>query len=276
MDINIIDFDTTIGKKKPRTIAGIQNTNDCPFCNVADLVDIIDTDGNIILLKNKYNVMDPSTQLVLIETDVCKSDIPDYPREQIRRVMNFGIRHWIEMLNSGQYRSVIFFKNYGPLSGGTIQHPHMQLVGYPDLAPELMYDPSEFEGITIYTAKGVELNASTSPRIGFSEYNIVLSEEAYSSTDLNGKCALLPKEDSINVLADLLQETIAFMKDFFRRPNFSYNIFFYNVDGQLRAKIMPRFATPPMFVGYNIRLRPTSIPTFAENLKAHLIKKGFK
>lgn len=276
MDMNIVDFNTTIGVKKPRTIAGIQNTDDCPFCNVAELTDIIHTEDNIILLKNKYNVMEPSTQLVLIETDQCKSDIPDYTKDHFHKVMNFGIRHWIDMLNSGQYRSVIFFKNYGPLSGGTIQHPHMQLVGYPDLEPELMFDRREFDGIQIFKDKGVELNTSTTPRIGFSEYNLVCSDEAYDSLELGDKCALMPKEDSINLLADLLQETIAFMKDYFKRPNFSYNIFFYNVDGRLRAKVMPRFATPPMFVGYNIHLRPTSIPVFAEKLKEHLNNKGIR
>ncbi len=275
MDINIINFDTTIGKKKPRTIAGMVNTNECPFCNVAALVDIIDTDGNIILVRNKYNVMDPSTQLVLIETDQCHSDIPDYPEEQMRRIIRFGVQHWITMLNSGQYRSVIFFKNFGPMSGGTIQHPHMQLVGYPDLDPELMYDTAEFEGITIYQYKGVELNASTTPRIGFSEYNLVLHAEAYTDTNLNGKSALMPKTDSLDLLADLIKETVTFIKEFYNRPNFSYNLFFYNVEGKLRVKIMPRFATPPMYVGYNIHLRPTSIPDFAENLKKHIKNKVF-
>ena len=273
--INIIDFNTTIGVKKPRTIDGMQNTSSCPFCNVKELVDIIDTDGNIILLKNKYNVMEPSNQLVLIETDQCHWDIPDYPKEQMRRILRFGIKHWISMLNSGEYRSVIFFKNYGPMSGGTIQHPHMQLVGYPDLDPGLMYHKEEFAGITIYNSNGVELNAATTPRIGFSEYNLLLNDAAYDTTDIHDAIALTPKKESVDVLADLIKETITFMKEFFHRPKFSYNIFFYNIEGKLRAKILPRFATPPMYVGYNIHLRPTSIPDFAQRLSCHLKNSGY-
>ena len=278
MEINIIDFNTTIGVKKPRTIQGIANTIDCPFCDVEHLVNIIDTDDNIILLKNKYNVMEPSDQLVLIETDQCKSDIPDYPKEQMRRVIHMGVKHWIEMLNCGKYRSVIFFKNFGPMSGGTIQHPHMQLVGYPELDPELMFDPVEFEGLKIYEGQGVELNTSTNPRIGFSEYNLVLHDEAYADMGadaVTAQAALTPREDSLNLLADLIKETVTFMKNYFKRPNFSYNLFFYNVEKQMRVKIMPRFATPPMYVGYNIHLRPTSIPSFAENLKNHLKEQGY-
>lgn len=278
MEINIIDFNTTIGVKKPRTIQGIANTIDCPFCDVEHLVNIIDTDDNIILLKNKYNVMEPSDQLVLIETDQCKSDIPDYPKEQMRRVIHMGVKHWIEMLNCGKYRSVIFFKNFGPMSGGTIQHPHMQLVGYPELDPELMFDPVEFEGLKIYERQGVELNTSTNPRIGFSEYNLVLHDEAYADMGADAvttQAALTPREDSLNLLADLIKETVTFMKNYFKRPNFSYNLFFYNVEKQMRVKIMPRFATPPMYVGYNIHLRPTSIPSFAENLKNHLKEQGY-
>jgi len=49
MEINIVNFNTTIGVKKPRTIQGMANTSDCPFCDVEHLVGIIETDDNIIL-----------------------------------------------------------------------------------------------------------------------------------------------------------------------------------------------------------------------------------
>ena len=58
----------------------------CPFCDVENLTGILATEGNIILLKNKYNVMVPSDQLVLIETDQCESDIPDYTPEHMHRL----------------------------------------------------------------------------------------------------------------------------------------------------------------------------------------------
>ena len=84
MNINLLSFNVSIGKKKPRTIKGYKPADSaCPFCAVDKLVDIIDTDGSIILLKNKYQVIENSYQLVLIENDVCHSDIPDYTPEHL-------------------------------------------------------------------------------------------------------------------------------------------------------------------------------------------------
>ncbi|WP_429877890.1 DUF4931 domain-containing protein [Fictibacillus sp. NRS-1165] len=32
---------------------------------------------------------------------------------------------WKKSIQSGHYQFVIFFKNHGPYSGGTLRHPHM-------------------------------------------------------------------------------------------------------------------------------------------------------
>ncbi|MBR1695594.1 MAG: DUF4931 domain-containing protein, partial [Selenomonas sp.] len=47
----------------------------------------------------------------------------------------------------------------------------------------------------------------------------------------------------------------------------SYNIFFYQLPGQVYAKIMPRFATPPLYVGYGIHVRPTNIAEAVAEIK---------
>ena len=65
MNINLIKFNTDIGKTKPENI--INTDNACPFCDVKNLRDIIETDGDIIFLKNKYNVIEGADQFVLIE-----------------------------------------------------------------------------------------------------------------------------------------------------------------------------------------------------------------
>ena len=51
MNINLIRFNTDIGKTKPENI--IHTENACPFCDVANLTGILDTDGDIIFLRNK-------------------------------------------------------------------------------------------------------------------------------------------------------------------------------------------------------------------------------
>lgn len=278
MNVNLIDFNISIGRRKPRTmVAGVSEHDVCPFCDVAGLKDILATEGNIILLKNKYNVMEPADQLVLIETDQCHSDIPEYTPEHMRKVLRFSLRHWLTLVNSEEYKLVILFKNFGPLSGGTLRHPHMQIIGFPDVDPELTYDPEEFEGIPVLTSNGVEVNISNQPRVGFTEINLILRPEAYSSkvTFAEGKIqapAPLPLPQAMDTLADYIRGSVAYLKEIDRRDDdsFSYNLFFYIYQGRVHVRLMPRYPTSPLFIGYSIHLKPTNREQTAEKLREKL------
>ena len=248
MEINLIGFNTAIGRKKPENI--INQTVACPFCDRDNLSGIIDTDGDLILLKNKYNVIEGADQFVLIESKVCHSDMPDYSAEHMHRLIRFGVRHWQKMQDSGKYETVIFFKNFGPMSGGTLRHPHMQIVGFHSLTEHLTFDPMEFQGLTIHEKNGVDFNISTCPRIGFSEFNIV------------------PKTaEPLDTVADDIQIAVDYLMNHFNKRCNSYNIFFYQEHGILRAKVMPRFATSPLFIGYNIRFRPSNLEDLRDDVR---------
>ena len=249
MDINLARFNTNIGRQKPENI--VHSEAACPFCEPDKLTDIIATDGDIILLKNKYNVLDEADQFVLIEGKDCWADMPDYPPAHMHRLIAFGMRHWAQMRTSGKYNTVLFFKNYGHYSGGTIRHPHMQLVGFPHLRPELLFQRSEFDGLTVAEKDGVTLNLSTRPRIGFWELNIVPRDAA--ETD---------------AIADYIQIAVDFLMHRFHRRLDSYNIFFYNGGDDVFVKVMPRFATSPMFVGYNIHLVPSNLEEIRERIQS--------
>lgn len=247
MNINLIGFNTDVGKTKPENIVHADNA--CPFCDVEHLTDIIDTDDDIIFLKNKYLVIEDADQFVLIEGRECKVDMPSYSREKMRRVIKMGLKHWRRLLNCGKYEEVLFFKNFGPMSGGTIRHPHMQLVGFPKLNSELLFDPAELRGVVIARQDNVELNVSNFPRVGFGELNVVVEEGG-----------------SFDTLADFLQIGVHYLMNFFRKNLQSYNIFFYRREKVIYAKIMPRFATSPYFVGYNIHFLPRNVPQIAEEV----------
>ena len=147
MDINLALFNTNIGRQKPENI--VHSEAACPFCEPDKLTGIIETDGDIILLKNKYNVLEGADQFVLIEGSECWADMPDYTPEHMHRLIAFGMRHWARLRRSGKYEAVLFFKNYGHYSGGTIRHPHMQLVGFPHLQTQLLFRRSDFEGLKV-------------------------------------------------------------------------------------------------------------------------------
>ena len=252
MKINLIPFDMKIGSNKPENI--VHRENDCPFCHPEGLTDILATgEGGIILLKNKYDVLANADQLVLVETDRCGIDMPDYTTEHMRRLVRFGVRHWQAMEATGKYSAVIFFKNHGHLSGGTMRHAHMQIVGFQGADPSLFPDEEDFEGLPIAERGGARLNAATHPRVGFGEFNLIAAP------------------DALDDLADLLQKTVSYVCDRFKKSEDSYNIFFYHAGENIAAKIMPRFPTSPLLIGYDLRILPSNLPEMVEDFQKHFL-----
>ena len=243
MDSNFMGVDVSAARQKPETIRHKEES--CPFCDREHLTGVIETEGDMVFLRNKYNVIEGADQFVLIEGRVCHSDMPSYTKEHMHALIRFGLRMWQRLKKSGRYEAVLFFKNYGPLSGGTIRHPHMQLIGLPHVKKELLCRPEEFEGPVIHERDGVTLNVSDVPRIGFWEFNILPPED------------LTPA--AIDTTADFIQIIVDFLTHHFGSQTQSYNIFFYDLDGRIAVKLLPRFATPPIYVGYGIHFRPSSL-----------------
>ena len=204
--MNIIDFDTHIGQQKPNSLL---RGEACPFCDREHLTDIIAEEDGIILLKNKYNVMVGADQFVLIEGRECQTDMPDYPKEKMHRLIAFGLHHWQKLLHCGRYEEVIFFKNFGPLSGGTIRHPHMQYIAFPALTEPLTVQPEEFSGPVIYEQGQVKMTVSEQPHIGFWEFNLIATAQDSATID---------------TLADYIQLGTDYLTHHFHKRCNSYNI----------------------------------------------------
>lgn len=222
-----------IGNEKPENI--INQDAPCPFCDKTHLVDVLEERGEILFIKNKYPVLQEAFQTVLIETDNCNGDLSVYSKEHLYAVLHFGMEKWLEMKASGKFASVIFYKNHGPCSGGTIKHPHMQIVGLQYIDCHAHIQPEQFEGIEIHRTDGVVFNLSTKPKVGFHELNIIL----YDSRQ-------------IDRMADYIQVATHYVLNYFHKRCNSYNLFFYDIGTTVVAKIMPRFVTSPLFIGYSI------------------------
>ena len=233
LSTNHLEFNLSIGKQKPENI--INTTASCPFCDRRNLEGIIAQDGSILLVKNKYPVLEGTVQTVLIETDECHSELSLYSREHLHKVFRFGIDRWEEMERQPAYQSVIFFKNHGPFSGGTIRHPHMQIIGLKNINYLDTVHPEHFTGLVIDSAGKVELNLSTKPRVGFFEFNVIMNGSA-----------------RIDQLADYVQLVAKYILNHFHRNCNSYNLFFYRLNHSIAVKIMPRFVTSPLFIGFAI------------------------
>ncbi|GHH97605.1 DUF4931 domain-containing protein [Neobacillus kokaensis] len=248
MEMKHLHFNTAIGMQKPENI---RNKNAaCPFCARDELTNIINMDEPIILLQNKYPVLENAYQTVLIETDDCHGDLSTYPKEHLHKLIRFGIKHWLDMEATGIYRSVIFFKNHGPLSGGSLSHPHMQIVGLDEIDYSETVVPEMFEGIVISEEEnGPRFTLSTKPRVGFYEFNIEMAEDFYQER-----------------FAEYLQIAVHYILNHFPFKANSYNVFFYHIEGKIYAKVVPRFVTTPLYIGYGLPQVPSNLEWMAEEL----------
>ncbi|MDR7072971.1 DUF4931 domain-containing protein [Fictibacillus barbaricus] len=243
-----LTFFTDVGAQKPNSIRNKETP--CPFCRIDLLEEVLDQDGSIILVKNKYTVLDNAFQTVLIETDECEGELSTYPKEHLYKVIHFGLQHWNQMMNSGKYRSVMFFKNHGPLSGGTIRHPHMQIIGLDDVDCLHNFSESQFEGIPILEEAGVKFTVSTEPRVGFYELNVVWEKDA-----------------ELSLYAECIQNAAHFILHHFSKNSTSYNLFFYKKHETTYCKIMPRYITSPLYMGFGVQQVANNVDTIAQKIR---------
>jgi ATP adenylyltransferase/5',5'''-P-1,P-4-tetraphosphate phosphorylase II len=234
-------FNTHIGRKKPESI--INRETKCPFCNISLIEEVVAQEENIYLVKNKFPVLQDSFQTVLIEHDSCDLDLSTYQKEHLYRLIYFGLDHWQKMKASGRFKSVMFYKNHGPHSGGTIYHPHMQIIGLEKVDCQSHILMEDFKGLPILKKENLEFNLSTTPRMGFYEFNIILHHSS-----------------ALEQLSDCIQIGTHYILNHFSHVCNSYNLFFYELDGKTIVKMIPRFVVSPIFVGY-------SIPQVAINLE---------
>ena len=245
---NYLIFDSNIAKYKPENIVNTDVI--CPFCCREQLTGIIASDGPILLIKNKYPVLIDTFQTVLIETYDCTGELSTYSKEHLYRVIEFGMGKWQEMIKSGEFASVIFYKNYGPYSGGTIRHPHMQIVGLKDIDYTGDISADSFQGFIIHQRGGVQLNLAEQPRNGFFEFNVKLDHVK-----------------ALHQMADYIQIVIHYLLHHFHKNCTSYNLFFYQIKGQIWAKIIPRFITSPLFIGYSLAQVSTRAPEVIKEIQ---------
>jgi len=249
-----LHFSTKIGTQKPVTISN--KSNSCPFCDVESLENIIARRDSIILLKNKYSTLKNTLQTVIIETDECDSELSKYKKDHLYKLTHFAIMNWLDFEKNENFKSVILFKNHGPLSGGTIRHPHLQIVGLEEVDYKENINLDWFEGITIYKDENVEFNLSSKPKIGFYEFNVLLHDIF-----------------SIKVMADCIQSAADYILNYFQFKCESYNLFFYHIDGVIICKITPRFVTTPLYIGYSLPQVSDDIENVAKNVrKFHQLK----
>ena len=224
-------FNPYIAHQKP------SNADICPFCVKDNLGTILDQEGEKIWLENKYPTLENAYQTLIIESDQHLGDVSTYADQEVIDLFAYAIAKWQELEATGAYESVILFKNFGPLSGGSLRHPHMQIVGMNNLNAYEMVENQHFEGLTVVdeSQTSAEFNISLNPIMGYSEFNILADEQR------------------IDLLALMTKQVTHFLlTDYFQGRCQSYNLFVHHRGGKYICKITPRFVASPYFLGYKI------------------------
>ncbi|MBS6993727.1 MAG: DUF4931 domain-containing protein [Collinsella sp.] len=238
----------------------------CPFCDTEGLANIIQRDGDCIWLENKFKTLRATRQTVLIESANHDADLVTYEPDELHHVMRFALGCWQQMIDSQQYCSVLMYKNKGPLSGGSLVHPHMQIVGLEQEDGYTALASANFEGISVWQQGRISVDISTEPIMGFFEINVSAPQGIAASDDTRDQA-------EADLFADAIQVALRYiLNEHHGGRAESYNLFFYHLGGRTIAKALPRWVVSPYFVGYRLAQvnAETTLDIDAERLRAHL------
>ena len=231
-------FEFAVAKDKPSNFNG-NKSNVCPFCDVKNLTDIYQKNGSMIWLANRFPTLKDTKQTVLIESDDHDGDVSNYPQAYNRKLMRFALACFDKMQQNNAFKSVLWYKNFGPKSNGSLSHPHMQIVGLNKEDGYKYIHENNFTGVTVFETNDIEVNFATHPVQGFQEINVNLL-----------------KRSGLNVWSDWIQSGVQYtLKKMYDGRCDSYNLFFYPNENKICCKIIPRFYAPPYFVGYKLSER---------------------
>lgn len=242
--MNWIALNTDTHHQKPDTY---RSNSPCPFCNKAGLraeKRIVQEKEGMVLIRNKYPVLENTDPYVIVETDNCDTQFHNTTKEKALHLFEFSFAAYKNMRRA-EYQDVLFFKNFGPFSSGTIQHAHMQMIGLYDnkLSP---FDMRHTIGEVIAEQNGTRLILSTLPMNEGYEWYVV------------GK--------DIETLATFSQLTSSFIVDNF--PTKSYN-FTFHYDDLYVIRITPCMRHTPLFLGYRLSQVPSDISEMCRRIRSY-------
>lgn len=229
-----IAFDPKVAAGKPRS----EHHDPCPFCVPEELTGILAVEEDRIWLKNKYPVMRGTEMTVVVETADHDGDITNYSREAWRKVLQFSWSKWREMTAERRFQSVILYRNFGPVSGGSIRHPHAQIIGLEEFDYMTTVRSSQLDGTVLWEDGDVRVTLSDDPVGAFREFNFRLAHER-----------------SLDVWADRIREVVRYVTAPAGGGYTSYNLFFYP-QAQGVCKVVARGVTSPLLVGYGLTQAP--------------------
>jgi len=253
MKMTYMKWLANMSEGKPNTY--INKEEQCPFCDRETLRKeghIIDETEHFMIVKNKFPVLDNTFSTIIVEHPTCGEHIGTYSIDYLTKLLEYSLNYYDELQYSGQYTSIVFFKNHGLMAAGSIKHPHMQIMGFKNKTFHDNLQKSDFEGIPILSDQTVEWNVSTKPRSEFYEINIILHDK-----------------ERLDVFAGCLQKTVNYTLEVLNPKYKSYNLAFNIKEKSLKVKVIPRQPSTILLLGYGIHQIPDNLEDIARQLKEY-------
>ena len=101
-------FHLQVARKKPENIKHPEGY--CPFCDRENLTNILDKDGDSILLVNKFRTLQDTMQTIIIESKAHLGDQSNYSQLENRKIIKYVLECWQKMINQNKYRVFCYIR----------------------------------------------------------------------------------------------------------------------------------------------------------------------
>ncbi|MGO2696142.1 MAG: DUF4931 domain-containing protein [Bavariicoccus seileri] len=229
----VLTFRVDTARVKPNDMYG---QSKCPFCDRPSLTNILNDSGDFMWLMNKYPTLSQTVQTIIIESQAHDTNLTTYSASYMERLWQYIEECWEKMASSGQYASTVLLKNHGPMSGSSLKHPHLQLIGLEKIDATAMRVASDFEGLELYSDDYCQATLSTQPIMGFVELNIISKRHHHSP-----------------IVSQVIQALVRYILISYQGNRFnSYNLHGWLFEDKQVIKIIPRWVDSAYYTGFGI------------------------
>lgn len=230
----------------------------CPFCDKQNVSEtLINTNQFSSWIKNKYPLLlDDTYQTLIIETPNCEANILNYSKEELEKIFSFTFECYNQLKNNKKYNDVLLFKNHGILSGGSIPHAHIQLVGMFENKVEYKKIINSTLGENVFENEEVKITISNFPISEFFEFNLILKNKNKTSS-------------SVSFLQEIIRYSLSMLDSRFNDFNFAY----YEINGLSFFKVVPRSYASPYLIMYDLKQVPVIKKNISKELNNWISKK---
>jgi len=224
---------------RPKEFKVAKKVEICPFCPGNEHLTPPETfrigdPWELRVIPNKYPIL-PNHEVVIETRD--HKDWDSFPLKELENVL-IAYKERTKHFYENNFNYVYIFRNYGPLSGASIEHPHSQILPFKEVPFKPLHEEKYF------LEKGYPLNNIL---LDFDKIKVYEPEVKQTPCELRifteFKDFTELKEEDIKLLAMALKESIKIIKE--KGAN-SYNIVFHQgyrncKKYYLHIRILPRF-----------------------------------